>query len=692
MSNPLLASRAFNSLPPFADFRPEHAETALDTVLAENRAALSRLLAQNEAPSWQSLIEPLEEMNERVSRVWGPVSHLFGVTATPEWRAAFNAGLPKLTEYGLEFSQSEPLFQAYERLSTSAAFDSYPDTRKKVVRDALRDFRLSGIGLPPERKERFKAILMRLSELQTKFEEHLMDAIQAWSKQVTDRARLTGMAEAAIEQAAAKARAKKVEGWLLTLDFPSFDAVITYADDRELRQELYTAFATRASDQGPQAGQFDNSPLMDEILALRHEEAQLLGFGNFAELSLATKMAESPAAVERFLVDLARRAKPRAQAELDELRAFAQTLDGPTTLAPWDLSYYSEKLKEQKLGLNEEALRPYFPLPSVLDGLFNLIFSLYGVRVVPEPDAPLWHPQVQAYALQDERGQTFGRCYLDLYAREQKRGGAWMDECQSRRHTRLGVQQPVAYLVGNFRPPLQTEAGEQPGLLTHDELLTLYHEFGHGLHLLLTQVEEAALAGIHGVEWDAVELPSQFMENWCYEASLLKTYARHWQTGEPLPDEQIAKLRESRRFQTGLATVRQIEFALFDLRLHRDFDPAQGAKVLELLDAVRNEVSVLKPPAFNRFPWSFTHVFAGGYAAGYYSYKWAEVLSADAFAAFEESGLSPANLRATGARFLAGILSRGGSREAAELFREFRGREPSIEPLLRHSGLVEESA
>ncbi|MGH8517874.1 MAG: M3 family metallopeptidase [Panacagrimonas sp.] len=688
MTNPLIAARPLNTLPTFADFKPEHAEAALDQVLADNRLELTRRLAELGEPTWQTLIEPLETLGERVSQAWGPVSHLFSVTSTPEWRAAFNAGLPKVTEYGLELSQSEPLYQAYKRLSESPAFAGLNDTQKKVVRDALRDFRLSGIGLAPEQKERFKQISMRLSEIQTRFEENIMDAIQAWQLHVTDAARLKGMSPAALEQAAQKAKAKNLDGWLLTLDYPSYDAVISYADDRELRRELYTAYATRASDEGPQAGQFDNSKLMDEILALRHEEAQLLGYRNFAELSLATKMAESPDAVETFLLDLAQRSKARAQAEVDELRAFARTLGGPQDLEPWDLAYYGEKFKEQQLDLNDEVLRPYFPLPAVLDGLFGLIGRLYGVRVVPEPGVSVWHPQVQAYALQDEAGTTFGRFYLDPYAREQKRGGAWMDECVSRRRTPDGLQLPVAYLVCNFRPPL----GEQPGLLTHDEVLTLYHEFGHGLHLLLTRVEESALAGIHGVEWDAVELPSQFMENWCYEPEMLRGYARHWQTGEPLPRDQIDKLRQSRCFQTGLATVRQVEFALFDLRLHRDYVPGQGARVLETIGKVRDEVSVLRPPAFNRMPWSFSHIFAGGYAAGYYSYKWAEVLSADAFAAFEEAGLTPEKLRETGRRFLDGILSRGGSREAAELFREFRGREPSIEPLLRHNGLVAEPA
>ncbi len=686
MSNALLAERPLNVLPPFADISADQAGEALAAVLERNRKQLAQVLQAAAEPDWDSLITPLDEMSERLSAVWGPISHLFSVCSTDEWRAAYNAGLPLLTAYSLEMSQSEPLYQAYKALSESETFaNSLSAVQQKVIEDALRDFRLSGIGLPEDKKARFKDIAMRLSELHTKFEENVMDAIQAWSLNITEAGRLQGMSAAALEQAAAKAREKQLQGWLLTLDFPSFDAVISYADDRALRQEVYTAFATRASDRGPQAGEFDNSALMDEILKLRHEEAQLLGFSNYAELSLETKMAETPDAVEEFLLDLARRAKDAASAELETLREFSKSMGGPDRIESWDLAYYSEKLKEQQLGLNEEALRPYFPLPAVLQGLFDLIKTLYGVTVVEQKGASTWHPSVQLFDLQDASGNVFGHFYLDLYARDKKRGGAWMDECAGRRRTAQGQQRPVAYLVCNFRPPLD----EQPGLLTHDELLTLYHECGHGLHLLMTQVEESALSGINGVEWDAVELPSQFMENWCYEPSLLKSHARHWQTGAALPDDQIAKLRESRCFQAGLGTVRQIEFSLFDLRLHRDFDPDKGAQVLPLMEAVRAEVAVLHPPAFNRMPWSFSHIFAGGYAAGYYSYKWAEVLSADAFSAFEEAGLEPQQLRETGRKFLENLLSRGGSQQAAKLFRDFRGREPSIDPLLRHNGLLD---
>ncbi|HEY0973839.1 MAG TPA: M3 family metallopeptidase [Solimonas sp.] len=691
MLNPLLRPADSQPLPAFDAIRPEHAAPALDAVLADNRAAVQQLLASGAAPEWDRFVEPLEEMSDRLQRAWGPVSHLFGVNSTAEWRAAFNACLPKLTEYSLELSQSEPLFRAYEALAASPEFAGYNAARRKSVTDALRDFRLSGIGLPPEQKARYKTISMRLSELQTKFEENLMDAIQAWSLPIADERRLSGMTDSAKAAARAKAQAKadakdgakRPDGWLLTLDFPSYDAVITYADDRALREEIYRAFATRASDQGPQAGQFDNSPLMAEILALRHEQAQLLGYRNFAELSVATKMADSPDAIETFLQNLASRARPRAEAELAELRAYARKRDRVEDLQPWDIAYYSEKLKQEKLGLSEEELRPYFPLPSVLDGMFGLVQRLYGIHIERAPEVTAWHADVAAYALRDGNGAPIGLFYLDNFARPEKRSGAWMDECINRRRTARGIQQPVAYLTCNFTPPLPG----QPALLTHEEVLTLFHEFGHGLHHLLTRVDEAAVAGIHGVAWDAVELPSQFMENWAYDTATLRGFARHWQTGEVLPDALIDKLRASRSFQTGLATLRQIEFGLFDLRLHRDFDPARSARVLETLQAVRDEVAVMKPPAYNRMPCSFGHVFAGGYAAGYYSYKWAEVLSADAFAAFEESDFSAE----TGHRFRDTILAQGGSREAMDLFIEFRGRKPEIDALLRHTGLLDDA-
>ncbi len=678
MTNPLLAPVAPNTLPAFSVILPEHAEPAIDAVLAENRNALATLLVSETEPRWETLIEPQEDFSDRLSRAWGPIQHLFGVHSTADWRKAFNATQPKITEYGLELSQNEPLYRAYERLAASPAAASFSPTRRKVLSDAIRDFKLSGIALPEDQKARYKTIALRLSEIQTRFEENLMDAVQAWSKQVTDESWLAGMTIEGKAQAAEKAKAKGLDGWLLTLDFPSFDAVISYADNRDLRFELYEAYATRASELGPQGGQFDNSPLMQEIIALRDEQARLLGFNNFAEYSLATKMAESPDAVESFLLELSAKARPFAMAELEELRAFAQARDGITDLAPWDTAYYSEKLKEQKLGYSEEELRPYFPAPQVIRGMFEVVERMYGVTIEEAPGIETWHRDVSTWRLAEADGSEIGLFYLDPFARQDKRGGAWMDECLVRRRTDTGLQRPVAYLTCNFTPPL----GNQPALLTHDEVLTLFHEFGHGLHHLLTRVEEASVSGIRGVAWDAVELPSQFMENWAYDRATLNGFARHWQTGEVIPDALLAKLQAGRGFQAGMQTLRQIEFSLFDLRLHRD--TADGISILDRLAATRAEVSVFPPPAWNRMPNSFGHIFAGGYAAGYYSYKWAEVLSADAFAAFEESDFSPD----TGRRFRDTVLANGGSQDAMDLFIAFRGRKPEVDALLRHSGLT----
>lgn len=685
MQNPLSALAARPELPAFDQIRPEHAEPAIEAVLAQNRAELRRILDSAGSPTWESFVEPLEDLGDRLSRVWSAISHLWGVSNTEDWRKAYSACLPKITEYGLELSQSEPLYRAYERLSQTPGFERESPARRKAVSDALRDFRLSGVALPLAEKERFKAISLRLSELQTRFEENLVDATQAWTAHITDASRLAGMTDSGKAQAAERARSKGLDGWLLTLDFPSYDAVISYADDRTLRETIYQAFATRASDEGPHRGRYDNTALMAEILALRHEQARLLGYANYAELSLATKMAGSPAEVERFLLELAAKARRRAQVEIEELRAYAKRISGIDDLQPWDVPYHAEKLKQEKLGLSDEQLRPYFPAPQTIEGMLALAGRLYGVDFEPAEEVPVWHPDVKVYALKNAQGQRFALFYLDAYAREHKRGGAWMDECRIRRRTADGVQHPAAFLTCNFAPPLPGK----PALLTHEEVLTLFHEFGHGLQHMLTQVEVAAVSGIHGVEWDAVELPSQFMENWCYTRETLLGFARHYETGEPLPDELLTRLRASRRFHSGLANVRQLEFSLFDLRLHRDYDPAKGAQIYEVLEKVRDEVSVLRPPVWHRFAHSFSHIFAGGYAAGYYSYKWAEVLSADAFAAFEEEGLfNPA----VGRRFRDTVLGQGGSRPAMEVFVEFRGRKPDIGPLLKQTGLVDEAA
>jgi oligopeptidase A len=680
--NPLLEQIESGGLPAFDRIRTHHVAPAIDVVLAENRSRLGTILKDAERAAdgigWQTLLEPLEDADDRVARAWGPVAHLFAVSSTPEWRKAYNEGLPKITAYRLELSQSEDLFRAHEKLAVGDAFVSLSPARQKVVRDALRDFKLSGVALPPKEKGRFKEIALRLSELQSKFEENLIDSVQAWSKLVPDETLLAGMTEEGKAAARAKAHAKGSEGFRLTLDFPSYDAVISYAINRELRRELYEAYSTRASDQGPLAGRFDNTPLVEELLALRHEQAQLLGMQNYAQVSLATKMAGSPGEVERFLLDLNARARPRAESELQELVDFAAS-DGVSHFAVWDVPYYSERLKQERLGFTEDELRPYFPAPQVIAGMFALVERLYGITIERKEGMATWHPEVTTYQLRDPNGREIGAFYLDPYAREHKRGGAWMDECLGRRRSRTGLQRPVAYLTCNFTPPL---AG-RPALLSHDEVRTLFHEFGHGLHHLLTLVDEGSVSGIRGVEWDAIELPSQFMENWCYHEDTLHRFARHWQTGKPMPGALLEKVRKSRTFQSGLATVRQLEFALFDLRLHRDYDPSRGGCVMETLNTVRQAVSVLRPPMWNRMPNSFSHIFAGGYASGYYSYKWAEVLSADAFAAFEESDFA----EETGRRFRDTVLAQGGSREAMDLFIAFRGRRPGIEALLRHSGL-----
>ena len=698
MDNPLLVPTPVvdKGLPPFDRIRPDHAEPAIDAVLTENRAALEATLARVQAlgarVGWDDLIVPLEEMAERLGRAWGPVTHLFAVMSTAEWRAAHNACLPKVTQYQVELSQNEELHRAYQALAASPAYSEFSPSRRKVVSDALRDFKLSGIGLEAGPRARYREIALRLSELQSKFQENVIDSVQAWSKHLTGESPLAGMTAQGKEAARTKAKAKNLEGFRLTLDFPSYEAVISYADDRALRREVYEAYATRASDRGPLAGQFDNGPLIEEILALRHEEAHLIGFQNYAEVSLATKMASSTHEVEAFLLDLNRRARPHAQADLEELRSFAKARDGVTDFAPWDTLYYAEKLKETKLGFSEEELRPYFQAPQVIAGMFSLVERLYGVRIQEVRDVPTWHRDVTTYALRAADGAEIGLFYLDPYAREDKRGGAWMDECVGRRKVARSLQHPVAYLTCNFAPPLDG----QPALLTHDETLTLFHEFGHGLHHLLTRVDEAAVSGIRGVEWDAVELPSQFMENWCYDEATLAGFARHFRTGEPLPRPLLEKLKASRTFHAALATVRQLEFALFDLRLYRDYVPPRGSasgsgadaspsfRLLDVLAQVRREVSVLPPPDWNRMPSSFGHIFGGGYAAGYYSYKWAEVLSADAFAAFEESGFAPE----TGRRFRDTVLAQGGSAEAMDLFVKFRGRRPNVEALLRQNGLT----
>jgi oligopeptidase A len=679
-ANPLLQDF---DLPPYSQIKPEHVEPAVEQILADSRMAIAELLkTQQASPSWDGLVLALDELNARLGRAWGPVSHLNAVCNNAELRAAYEACLPKLSEYWTEMGQNKPLFEAYDALAKSPAAAGFDFAQKTILDHALRDFRLSGIDLPAEQQKRYGEIQMKLSELASRFSNQLLDATQAWTKHITDDAALAGLTDSAKAQMAQAAQAKELDGWLITLEFPSYYAVMTYADDRALREEVYTAYCTRASDQGPNAGQHDNGPVMAEILDLRQELARLLGFAHYSELSLASKMAESTEQVLHFLRDLAVRSKPFAKQDLAELKAFAAE-QGVQDLASWDVGYFSEKLRQQRYSISQEEVRAWFPIDKVLSGLFAIVQKLYGIEIQELHDFDTWHPDVRLFEIR-ENGAHVGRFFFDLYARANKRGGAWMDGARDKRRAADGsLVSPVANLVCNFTPAV----GGKPALLTHDEVTTLFHEFGHGLHHLLTRVEHAGASGINGVAWDAVELPSQFMENWCWEPEGLALISGHYETGEALPQALLDKMLAAKNFQSGLMMVRQLEFSLFDFELHATH--GDGRSVLQVLEGIRDEVAVVRPPAFNRFANSFAHIFAGGYAAGYYSYKWAEVLSADAFSRFEEEGvLNPA----TGRAFREAILARGGSQEPMVLFVDFRGREPSIDALLRHLGLSQEAA
>jgi len=678
MSNPLLE---LTGLPPFSRIRPEHVEPAIDQLLAEAREQVETLLAGNTNYSWENLVEPLEKMDDRLSRAWSPVSHMNSVVNSDALREAYNACLPKLSEYGTDMGQHKGLYQAYRQIADGDEYTRLDTAQKKIIDNALRDFRLSGIELDQASQDRYKAVMQELSKLTSKFSDNVLDATGAWHKQIGDESLLEGLPQSARSMAKQTAEQRDMDGWVFTLEFPSWFPVMTYADNRELREEMYTAYVTRASDQGPDAGRWDNTPIMNRILELSHEAARLLGFENYAERSLATKMAESTSQVMNFLNDLAERSKAPAMQELEEVRAFAREQYGMSGLQVWDIGYYSEKLRQQKYAISQEELKPYFPEPRVVNGLFAIVQRLYGLQIEAVEGIDSWHEDVQFYRIHDAAGELRGEFFLDLYARQHKRGGAWMDECISRRRTASGLQAPVAYLNCNFSPPI----GDDPALFTHDEVITLFHEFGHGLHHMLTQVDYAGVSGISGVAWDAVELPSQFMENWCWEREALDLFSGHYESGEKLPDELYKRMLAAKNFQSAMQMVRQLEFALFDFRMHMEYRPGQDNDIHKTLNEVRRQVAVIQPPAFNRFENGFTHIFGGGYAAGYYSYKWAEVLSADAFSAFEETGIFN---RDTGIKFLNTILEQGGSREPMELFIEFRGREPSIDALLRHSGLA----
>ncbi|MDH3513946.1 MAG: M3 family metallopeptidase [Gammaproteobacteria bacterium] len=676
--NPLLD----HSQPPrFGAILPQHVEPALDHVLAENRRALEQMLASAGPRTWDGFAQPIEDMRERLTRLWSPVAHLHAVMDSEALRAVYNAGLPKITDYFTELAQDERLYAGYKSIAAGAEFPNLTQAQKKIIENTLRDFRLAGAELPPGPKARFKTLMQETAALHSKFSENVLDATQAWDLRITDEKDLAGLPESARAMAQQDAREKNLPGWRFTLEGPSYIAFMTFADDRERRRQVYEAFVTRASDRGPSAGRWDNSDLIVQLLRRRREAARLLGFGNFAEYALQTRMARTVPEVMDFLNNLVLRARPAARKDFEELSEFARAVHGVDRLEAWDIAYYSEKLQQAKYRLSQEDLRPYFPETKVVPGMFQVVERLYGLRISELKRVEVWHPDVRFFEIRDADGEVRGRFYMDLYARTHKRGGAWMDDCINRKRTAGGVQVPVAYLVCNFTPPV----GGRPALFTHDEVITLFHEFGHGLHHMLTRVDYVGVAGINGVSWDAVELPSQFMENWCWEREALDLIAGHFESDAKIADDLYAKMIAARNFQSGMQFVRQLEFSLFDMRLHSDFDPDGDATVQQLLDAVRAEVAVVIPPEFNRFQNGFSHVFAGGYAAGYYSYKWAEVLSADAFSKFEENGVFD---RSTGLQFLQNILEQGGSREPMELFVKFRGREPKIDALLRHSGLV----
>jgi oligopeptidase A len=685
--NPLLD---FTSLPRYTEIKPEHVTPAIDELLAQSRAATSVAVDAATPASWSAFVEPMDDANERLSRAWGQVSHLHSVLDSPELREVYNENLPKITQFYAELGQNLALFHKYKALAASPEFAGLSAARRKIIENELRDFKLGGADLPEDQKPAFMAIQEELSKLSAKFEENLLDATNAWSKFIEDENELRGLPDDAKamfkEMAEADSTLADRSGWKLNLQAPSFMPIMQYCENRALREEMYRAYTTRASEFG--AAELDNTPLIARILELRANAAHMLGFDAYAHVSLAAKMAETPAEVLDFLSELAHRAKPYAEKDMAELREFAAKELTLPDLQAWDIALASEKLREARYAYSDQEVKQYLQEPKVLAGLFRVISTLYGLEIKPD-SAPVWHEDVKFFALHDAQGTLVGQFYLDMYARDTKRGGAWMDDAITRRRKDSGIQTPVAYLNCNFTRPLGGKSGGKPALLTHDEVITLFHEFGHGLHHLLTRVDDLGVSGISGVEWDAVELPSQFMENFCWEWDVLKHMTGHVDTGEPMPKALFDKMLAAKNFQAGMQTLRQIEFSLFDMHLHFDLRPGQTA--LELLREIRKRVAVVNPPEYNRFPNNFSHIFAGGYAAGYYSYKWAEVLSADAYSLFEDEAakgswgvLNPE----VGHRFWSEILAQGGARPAIESFKAFRGREPTIDALLRHNGMA----
>jgi len=668
-------------LPLFSDIQVDQIIPVVTQTIKDNRELIEKLLAELPTFDWENFVNVIDEADDHLSKLWSPVSHMNAVVSNDALREAHDSCLPLFAEYGTFIGQHQGLYQAYLSIAEGEVFASLTTEQQKVITDALRDFKLAGIALSEDKKQRYGEIKQQLAALQSQFSNHVMDATLAWSKLVTDVNELEGLPKSAIAAAQQAAAEKDQQGYLLTLEFPSYLPVMTYAKNRQLREEVYTAFSTRASDQGPNAGEFDNSEIIEQLLALRHELAQLLDFKNYAEYSIATKMAETPDQVINFLTDLADKSYQQATGERDEVLAFANQMDKLETLQAWDLSYYSELLKQQRYTISDEELRPYFPENRVVDGLFSVVNRLFGLKIKEQFDFNSWHKDVRFFHIYDATETHLGSFYLDLYAREFKRGGAWMNDCRVRRRKVDGsLQLPVAYLTCNFTKPV----GDQQALFTHNEVVTLFHEFGHGIHHMLTKIESSAVSGINGVPWDAVELPSQFLENWCWEPEALALISGHVETGETLPLALLEKMLAAKNYNSALMMVRQLEFSLFDFVLHHQYSAGKTGQVAATLTDIRNKVAVLNPPSFNRFQHSFSHIFAGGYAAGYYSYKWAEVLSADAFSRFEKDGIFNAE---TGKDFLEAILEKGGSESPMNLFKTFMGREPNTEALLRHSGI-----
>lgn len=679
MSNPLLQSF---DLPPFSKIQPEHVKPAVEHAIKNCKEAIANVLSQNEHFTWQSLVEPIDAIDDVLSKLFSPVSHMNSVVSTDGLRDAYESCLPLLSEYGTFVGQHQGLYQAYQSLKDSSEFSTLTTAQQKVITNALRDFKLSGITLKDEEKQRYGEIVTRLSELSSAFSNNVLDATQAYSINIANKNELAGLPDSALAAAQALAISKEQQGYLFTLDIPSYLPVMMYCDNRDLREKLYRAFVTRASDQGPNAGEFDNTEIMNELLALRHELAKLLDFDNYAQHSLATKMASTTDEVMDFLENLAIKSKHQGEEDYQELNDFAASEYSQTDLQAWDLAYYSEKLKQSRYAISDEQLRPYFPESKVVEGLFEVVHRLFGLTIKQREDIDVWHKDVKFYDVFAKNGELRGSFYLDLYAREKKRGGAWMDDCVGRRVIANGdIQHPVAYLTCNFNGPV----GDKPALFTHNEVVTLFHEFGHGIHHMLTQIDASSVSGINGVPWDAVELPSQFLENWCWQGEALSFISGHYETGEPLPQALLDKMLAAKNFQSAMQMLRQLEFSIFDFTMHASYsNNASADHIQQTLNQVREQYAVVKAADFNRFQHGFSHIFGGGYAAGYYSYKWAEVLSADAFGLFEQQGIFDPK---TGLSFLTNILEKGGSEEPSELFAAFRGRAPEIDALLRHSGI-----